>query len=66
MDKSTFSDICQIRLDFDNMDITEEATPTGACLDSFTMDGPTIRDPQSLCGTNTGMHGMDHRYCKIF
>ena len=47
--------ICQLRLDFDNFDITE--TTTGTCTDSLTMAGPTGRNPFDLCGTLTGMHG---------
>jgi len=48
------SDICQLRLDFDNFDITEAST--GVCTDSFTAAGPTGSNPMDLCGTNTGMH----------
>ena len=47
--------ICQLRLDFDNFDITDAAT--GICTDSFTAAGPTGRNPMDLCGTLTGMHG---------
>jgi len=53
------SDICQLRLDFDFFDLTESTTTGstyGACLDSFTMTGPTGRNPMNLCGTLTGMH----------
>ena len=56
-----FSDICQLRLDFDFFDLTESTTTGstyGACLDSFTMTGPTGRNPMNLCGTLTGMHGI--------
>jgi len=49
------SDICQLRLDFDNFDITEDTT-TGACTDTFEAKGPTGRNPMSLCGTATGQH----------
>lgn len=49
------SEICQIRLDFDNFDITEDAT-TGACTDSLTMAGGSGKNPMDLCGTLTGMH----------
>jgi len=49
------SDICQIRLDFDNFDITE-ATATGLCTDSFSMTGPSGQNPLDLCGTLTGQH----------
>jgi len=47
-------EICQIRLDFDNFDITDAAT--GQCTDYLTMTGPTGRNPEPLCGTLTGMH----------
>jgi len=48
------TDICQLRLDFDNFDITE--TAVGVCTDSLTISGPTGRNPMDLCGTLTGMH----------
>merc|ERR1712165_205550 len=48
------SDICQMRLDFDNFDITE--TAAGVCTDSMVVTGPTGRNPMDLCGTLTGMH----------
>jgi len=48
------SDICQLRLDFDNFDIVE--TTTGVCTDSLTIAGPTGRNPMDLCGTLTGLH----------
>ena len=51
------SDICQLRLDLENFDITEEATPNGACLDSFTFSGgSSVRSYYTLCGTLTGQH----------
>merc|ERR1711971_829098 len=48
------SEICQLRLDFDNFDIVE--TTTGTCTDSLTIAGPTGRNPMDLCGTLTGLH----------
>jgi hypothetical protein len=48
------SDICQLRLDFDNFDLVE--TTTGVCTDSLTISGPTGRNPMDLCGTLTGFH----------
>ena len=57
----SFSDICQLRLDFDFFDLTESTTAgttAGACIDSFIMTGPTGRNPMNLCGTLTDMHGM--------
>ena len=56
--KASFSDICQMRLDFDNFDITE--TTAGVCTDSLTVTGPTGRNPMDLCGTLTGMHRKSH------
>merc|ERR1712156_353414 len=47
-------DICQMRLDFDNFDITE--TTAGVCTDSFAMTGPSGQNPLNLCGTLTGAH----------
>merc|ERR1711997_943945 len=43
------TDICQLRLDFDNFDITE--TTAGVCTDSFTAAGPTSNNPNTVCGT---------------
>merc|ERR1712038_571856 len=40
------SDICQMRLDFDNFDITE--TTAGVCTDSMVVTGPTGRNPMDL------------------
>ena len=51
---SYIADICQIRLDFDNFDITE--TTAGVCTDSFGISGPSGRNPLDLCGTLTGAH----------
>merc|ERR1712223_1725410 len=48
------SDICQMRLDFDNFDITE--TTAGVCTDSFAMTGPSGQNPLNLCGTLTNFH----------
>ena len=50
----TFSDICQLRLDFDNFDITE--TTAGVCTDSFGTTTPAGQPPLDLCGTLTGSH----------
>ena len=36
-------------------DITDVAT-TGVCTDSFTVTGPTGRNPSVICGVNTGQH----------
>ena len=56
MDNSSFifSEICQMRLDFDNFDITE--TTAGVCTDSFTIAGQSGQNPLDLCGTLTGQH----------
>ena len=50
----SFSDICQLRLDFDNFDITE--TTAGICTDSFGTTTPAGQPPLDLCGTLTGSH----------
>jgi len=47
-------DICQLRLDFDNFDITE--TTAGICTDSMGFTTPSSQNPQDLCGTLTGLH----------
>jgi len=58
--KAMSTDICQIRLDFINFDITEDETSGtatfGSCTDTFTMVGPSGRNPPILCGTLTGQH----------
>jgi len=48
------TDICQLRLDFDNFDITE--TTAGVCTDSFAAAGPTSNNPNTVCGTLTTQH----------
>ena len=48
------ADICQLRLDFDNLDITE--TTAGACTDSFAVTSGSSRVYPTLCGTLTGKH----------
>jgi len=48
------SEICEIRLDFDNFDITE--TTAGVCTDSFAVTGNSGQNPLDLCGTLTGFH----------
>ena len=49
-----FLEICQLRLDFDNFDITE--TTAGVCTDSLGFTTQSSQNPQDLCGTLTGMH----------
>jgi hypothetical protein len=49
------SDICQMRLDFSNFDLTE-STSTGACTDSFAITSSSSRTYPTLCGTLTGEH----------
>jgi len=48
------TDICQLRLDFDVLDLVE--TAVGVCTDSLELTGPTQRNPYNLCGTLTGDH----------
>jgi len=48
------ANICQLRLDFDNFDITDAST--GECTDSLTIGGQSGLNPMDLCGTNTNMH----------
>merc|ERR1711981_1433880 len=49
------SEICQLRLDFDNFAISYGST-TGLCTDSFAMTGPSGQNPLNLCGTLTSQH----------
>merc|ERR1711935_606862 len=48
------TDICQLRLDLDTFTLGIAAT--GACTDSFDPNGPTGRNPMTLCGALSGMH----------
>ena len=50
------SDICQLRLDFDNFDLTETSPVVGSCVDTFDVTSGSSRDYFSLCGTLTGQH----------
>ena len=54
------NNICQLRLDFDALDLTEVAAlgaPTcGECTDKLTITGPTGRNPPVVCGTLSGSH----------
>merc|ERR1711981_761487 len=50
------SDICQLRLDFDNFAISYNSATTGLCTDSFAMTGPSGQNPLTLCGTLTNQH----------
>ena len=49
------SEICQLRLDFQNFDITDVVT-TGLCTDSFSISSPSGQNPLDLCGTLTDQH----------
>jgi len=49
------SDICQLRLDLDNFDITDNVVG-GACVDKFDVEVGSSRKYYTLCGTNTGYH----------
>merc|ERR1719225_730195 len=48
------TDICQLRLDLDNFDITEGTT--GTCTDSFGVSVGSERVYKDLCGTLSGQH----------
>ena len=50
----TNTDICQLRLDLDNFDITEGTT--GTCTDSFGVSVGSERVYKDLCGTLSGQH----------
>jgi len=53
--KPISSDICQLRLDLDNFDLTETVA-TGTCVDSFTVTTGSSRTYYTLCGTLSGQH----------
>ena len=57
----SFSDICQIRFDFDTFSTTNTAT-TGVCADTFTISDNSKggNTTPNLCGTLSGQH------CKLF
>ena len=48
------SDICQLRLDFDNFDNTDDND--GTCTDSFTVTSGSSRDYFEFCGLFTDQH----------
>ena len=50
------SDICQLRLDFQNFDLTETAPIDGTCVDNFDITSGSSRDYFKLCGTLSGQH----------
>jgi hypothetical protein len=53
----TIAAICQIRLDFDNFQIQQPTTTTGACNgDTITISSPSGKSPPVLCGMLTGTH----------
>merc|ERR1711981_124397 len=49
------SEICQLRLDFDNLSISYGSS-TGLCTDSFAMTGPSGQNPLNICGVLTNQH----------
>ena len=51
------SEICQIRIDFDTF-VTEIASATGICTDTFTVTGNTFggNATPNFCGTLSGQH----------
>ena len=59
------SDICQLRLDFDNFDLTEATPITGACIDTFDVTSGSSRDYYALCGTLSGQHSKSSMF-KLF
>ena len=58
------SDICQLRLDLDNFDLSESTA--GACQDTFDVTVGSSRDYHTLCGTNSGYHGKSRVKSSIF
>ena len=50
------TDICQLRLEFDNFDLTETSPVVGTCVDTFDVTSGSSRDYFKLCGTLSGQH----------
>ena len=57
---SAFTDICQVRLDFDSVVLGDPSTTSGAIgkcsADSLTITSPSSYYITPLCGTLTGTH----------
>ena len=51
--------ICQLRLDFENLVLTQGTNGDVASSNRLTVDGPTSQDPPSISGTNTGKHSKN-------
>ena len=45
--------VCQLRFDFVQLNMQKTA---GVCVDGLTIDGPTRRDPNQLCGNLANQH----------
>jgi len=54
--KPLSSDICQLRLDFDNFDLTETVATNQCNVDTFGVTVGSGRVYHNLCGTLTGQH----------
>ena len=59
-------DICQVRLDFTDLELTAPGTGAGDCATDSLVIAPGATNtvaqskPPTLCGTSTGQHG---KYC---
>jgi len=49
-------DLCQIRLDFDNLVIAQPDTAGACATDTLKATSPTGASPPVVCGTLTGQH----------
>ena len=53
--------ICQLRFDFDTLEIADPSSTTTQCAtDTVAFDSPSGYDPPTLCGTITGQHCKFH------
>ena len=52
--------ICQIRLDFNTLDIADPTTAGACSTDAFDAVGPSGKNPPRICGTASGQHSKIH------
>ena len=59
------SDICQLRLDFENLDLTETTAIDGTCVDTFDVTSGSSRNYYALCGTLSSQHSKYNNVYKV-
>ena len=59
------SDVCQLRMDFDNFDLTETSPIVGTCVDTFDVTSGSSRDYFALCGTLSGQHSKFTSFLRL-